>query len=410
MIRFVDQQESSAKILVIGIGSAAGMVIDRVARLERDNLETAIIDSDREVLKGTHCHEKLHVSRDSLVGGQLALAEAGSRSQKLVEEIGQFVGSLPRADIVFAVSGLGGLTGTAIGAYTLRELKKNKQWVWALLTIPFFFEGKQKIINSLQTVKQLQNFSDALMIIPHDKIFNMVDKNISMREAFIPANKICTGLISSIHFLIDSRNWISINSADIKGAIIDQKITVYGTGQGKGGERVIQAAQQALASPLLSREIMNSCRKLLVSIQGGEDLTVNEIDACITFLSQHLSRQVNISFGAASVKGMENKAAVGLIALGLDSAFQGDPSRNWDLSLPAKEEQKPQLRPQAKPQVPVQVQPQTKMASKLKSRGKPRQTMLDFNNAAKGRFERSSPTIHHGEDLDIPAFLRRKKP
>jgi len=383
------------------------MVVDRVSRLELSNLETALIDTDPEIIAAANAPEKLHISRDLLVGGQMPNAESNSRGQRLVEETNRFVGSLPKADMVFVVSGLGGLTGTTLGAYVLRELKRKQQWVWALLTIPFFFEGKQKIVNSLRTAKQLQNFSDALMVIPHDKIFTMSDKNISMREAFIPANKLCTGLISAVHTLTDSRSWVSINSADIKAAIIEQKISAFGAGQGQGAEKVIQAAQQALASPLLGREVINNCRRLLVIIQGGEDLAVNEIDACIAFLSQHVSRQVNINFGSASRKGQEGKAKVGLIALGLDNVFQGDLSRSWDLSVPVQEEKKNQPKPVIKQQPEVQLK--SKLTSKLRSRGKPRQTMLDFNTAAKGRFERSSPTFHHGEDLDIPAFLRRKK-
>ena len=394
MIRFEDNPVSNSRIIVIGVGGGASIVVDKIAQLKLDNLETAIIDTDLDVLNSTRSGRELHISRDKIK--HLAVSGSSNISkQKLSRELDNFCSSLPPAEIVFVISGLGGMTATVVAPYLVQALKNTNQWVWSLFTVPFFFEGKQKTVNSLKAIKQVQTITDAVMVIPHDKVFRMVDRKVSMGEAFTVADCICAGVIDTIQRLTHANSWVSIDFPAVKEIISNRKGTAFGTGKAKGSDMIYQAIDQALSSPLLGKEVIRNSHKLLISIFGGDDLTIKEIDAGIDFLSKQIPKQVNINFGAATLKDLKGQVRVSIVALGLDSKSHADISGNLDLAMAART-------------TSVTAANQQKPVNKLKSSAKPRQTMLNFKAALKGRFERSAPTIHHGEDLDIPTFLRRK--
>ena len=398
MIHFSEEDNSMPKIVVLGIGGAGGLVVDSIARSGFGNIETAFIDTNSDFMNKIYSREKFHIQRNLL---KRIEAKTKQTKENVLGEVERYIESLSEGTMVFLVSGLGGRTGASISPYISSLLREHNQWVWALVTIPFFFEGKQKIIHSLKCMKSIQKNVDACMIIPHDKIFKMIDKNISMQEVFSPANEICIKTVRSICSLTNPENWISLNFSDIKDGIQKGKTTAFGFGQAHGKDRIYRAVEQAISSPLLGKQTIDVSNKLLVSIYAGTDLNIEEIDSGIEFLNKQVPQHININFGVETAKSISDKVEVRIMAMGLDRNTGEDISADWGVSLDptrAEKTEQSRLTPRA----------QSRIKIGASSINKAKQTTLDLQSTYKGKFERSTPTLYNGEDLDVPTFLRRK--
>lgn len=405
MINFADEIGGNSKILAIGIGGAALDVVNTIADWKLKGIDTAFIDTDTDTIKSSSSPEKFHLSQRLFKKLEDLTEGSGLASQSVAKELCSFVNPLQQYEATFTVTGLGGATGTVITPYLIQILKEKSQWVWSLLTLPFFFEGKPKIINSLKGFKRINALADAVLVIPHDKIFKMVDKNISMYEAFMPANRIYTKLIGSVYRLTAPSGWVSIGLSDIKDELANKKATAFGVGEAGGARMIHKAIESAAGDSLLGKELLSGTRSLMVSILGGEDLKLKDVENGIDFLRTFIPKEGNISFGVATEKSWNGKVQVGIIALGLDSSAQ-DVSSSWDLSLAARKEET--VLKESAP-IKTRFQPISRPLGRLRTVSKPRQTTIDFKPSFKGRFDKSRPTMHEGEDLDIPTFLRRKK-
>lgn len=383
MIKFSEDYKSSSQLLAIGIGGAGDSVIDKIG----NSLDTYLIDTDTVTLDNSTAKEKLCLSAKSvrdLTGGT-----AGS---ELKNTLKSFVDSLPKAEMVFTISGLGADTGTVVTPYLVEFLREKAYWVWSLCTIPFFFEGKSKILNSLKRLKTIQQTANTVLVIPHDKIFKMADKTLSMKEAFTPANSLCAELITAISRLTCGERrdgWINIKFSDIKNRIVNKETTSFGIGEGTGEDRIRQAIEQAVSGPLLDKEVLNSSKGVILSFSGSKTLRIEEVNNGIGFLRTLAGKDIDIIFGVVKDTASKERVKAGIITTGLE---MGSNMESWDLS-PAgatKEVRRPIVR------TPQQAQ-------------KPKQTMIDFKRTQKGRFERSEATVFGGVDLDVPTFLRKKK-
>lgn len=351
MIKFSEDSDNTPQILAIGIGGAGACVIDKINGCNVNGIDTFLIDTD-------------------------------------IKELKPFVDSLPKAEIVFTITGLGGNTGTIITPHLVHLLRERSYWVWSLCSIPFFFEGKQKILNSLKTLKAIQQSANTVLVIPHDKIFKMIDKNLSMKEAFTPANNLCAGLVLDIGRLTclnGKGKWISIKFSDIKGRIIGKKTTLFGVGEGK---EVQIAIEQAISGPLLNKEVLNSADGLILSVSGNKAITLDEVNKGVEFIRTLITKDIDIIFGVAIDPALRDRVKVGIITTGLDIGSNID---NWDLSSAS---------------VPKK---SLILTRPLGQSQKPMQTMIDFKRLQKGCFEKSEATVFGGVDLDVPTFMRKKR-
>lgn len=357
MIKYSEDNENIPQILAIGVGGTGASVIDKI---NSDSIRTFLIDSE----------------------------------DANVKELKPFVESLPKAEIVFVISGLGGSTGTAVAPDLVELLKEKTYWVWSLCTIPFFFEGKQKIINSLKTLKLIQQYANTILVIPHDKIFKMVDKNLSMKEVFTPANNLCAELVLAIRRLTspDGKDkWINIKFSDIKNRIVNKKTTSFGFGEGRG---IQTAIEQAISGPLLDKEVINSADGIILSVSGSKNITLDEVNKGIESLRAVISKDIDIIFGVTIDPPLRDRVKVGIITTGLDMASNID---SWDLSSAGVTRETGLAR---KSSVLIRTPGQGQ---------KPTQTMIDFKKMQKGCFEKSEATVFGGIDLDVPTFMRKKR-
>jgi cell division protein FtsZ len=402
MIEFENNADNK-KILVIGIGGAAHSIIEKINTYGLKDIKTFFIDSDSDAVSNSTATEKICVPSRLVKGlGSDTISVTGN--PELAGIVKSFVESLPKAEIVFTVAGLGGSAGTVITPLLLQILKEKLYWVWSLNTVPFFFEGKSKIINSLKQIRSIQNYANSVLIIPHDKIFKMGDKDLSMKEAFIPAGNICVDLITNVCALTcddGEGQKISIKFSDIKDRFSNKKSSGFGIGGGSGDSRVNIAMEKAILSPLLGKETLLSAEKIIVNISGNDDLRLEEINKGIEILHTYIPKDKNVVFGVTIDNKLQDTLKAAIILLGTDT---GSPADDWAMSLPSETGIRNGIRSQNS---------DGNKGSKINKQGsKAQQTMIDFKKISKtqkGCFETSDATMFGGEDLDIPTFLRKKR-
>lgn len=409
MIKYSENINRTPQIVVIGIGGAGSVVLDKINNYKAGyksepgvtsgpDLHTILIDSDEETLDNSTAKEKFRIPT-KLIKELVSESNNTLIVQGLAKVLKPFIDSVPKAEIVFTISGLGGNTGTAIMPYLVQLLKEKSHWVWSLCTMPFFFEGKPKILNSLRRLKTIQQSANSVLMVPHDKIFKMSDKNLSMKEVFTPANDLFAELVLDIDRLTrqdSGGKGINIKFSDIKEKITNRRGTAFWFGEAGGESRMQKAIEQAVNGPLFGKDILPSAESLIVSISGSEVLKLNEINSGTEYLNKLISRDMDIIFGVNVEHGLKDRVKIGIIVTGLDTSSNAD---SWDLSLSSSGA--------------TRDTGLTKRVSILSRSSqlfqKPQQTMIDFRKLSKGQFEKSEATVFSGEDLDIPTFLRKKK-
>lgn len=405
MIKFTEDTAEAKKIVVIGIGGTGCSVVEKINTYNLNGIKTFYIDLDTEAVNNSTITDKIFVP-NKLAREFNTENISTSANQELAKALKPFIDSLPKAEIVFTVCGLGGIMGTVIAPIVLQMLKEKSFWVWSVNTIPFFFEGKTKILNSLRQLKPIQQYSSAIFAIPHDKVFKMVDKELSMKEAFTPAGSICVDLIIDVYKLTSGNGVnkrINIKFSDIKDKLSNKRSTSFGIGEGVGQDRMITAFGKAINSSLLGREILSSAERVIVNISGSEGLKLDEVNKGMEFLYTQIPKEKNIIFGVTIDNKLQDSVKADIIVIGIDTGS----ADNWGLSLSNDTNIKESAIPQGAElagrfsKLGRQSQPQTTQKHK--------QTMIDFKKMAKGCFEKSEATLFGGEDLDVPTFLRRKK-
>lgn len=398
MTKFPENIDNIAKILTIGIGGAGASVVEKINKSNINSINTILIDTDENTIDNSSAGKKFCIPA-SLVK-ELSNKPADLLvSKELSKELKPLLDLVSKTEVIFTISGLGGNTGTVVTPFLVHILKENLLWIWSLATLPFFFEGKHKIVNSLKRLKLIQQSANAVLVIPHDKIFRIVDKNLSMKEVFTPANNLCAELINNITKLtnLEEQGGLgSISISDIKNKMLNKRSTLYGIGVGSGESRIQAAIDQAFSSPLLGKDLLNRIDGLIINISGDDTVTLEEINKGIEYLRTLIDKDIDISFGLLLDPKLNGQLKVGLITCGTDTYIHAD---NWDLSLVSPGGQKDSSLDK---KIPFQ--------SRLSQQSqKPLQTMIDFKKLSKGRFDKSEATVYGGIDLDIPTFLRKRK-
>jgi len=401
MISFADQNPGYVPIVVIGIGGAGSSVLDKINSYQMKGIKTYLIDIDKD---NTPC--SAGVERFTIPAKVLSdlgfEATAGAATEALANSFKAFINSLPKTEIVFTVSGLGGGVGTTLISPLIRLLREKPLWVWTLVSLPFSFEGKPRIVNAIKKLKLLQQSANAVLAIPHDKIFKMVDKNLSMREAFAPADNLCAELVVAVRKLTAreiNRGKVNVRVSDIKEKTVIKRFTAFGTGEGMGPGRMNAAIEKAFSSTLLGKDVVSSADGIIINISGREGLTLDEVQQGMQHFQTLLAKEKNIVFGISVDNSLQEAVKVDILAIGLEANATID---NWDLAGIPDSGAKTQTN-----ETPANRVQRINSSAGVNSKAK--QTMLDFGKTSKGVFEKTGSTIHAGEDLDIPTFMRRKK-
>ena len=314
-------QNYLAVIKVVGIGGGGVNAVNRMIELGLRGVEFIAINTDAQALLMSDADVKLDVGRELTRGlGAGADPEVGRRAaEDHAEEIEE---ALAGADMVFVTAGEGGGTGTGGAPVVARIAKSIGALTIGVVTKPFGFEGKRRSSQAEVGVGSLKNEVDTLIVVPNDRLLEISDRGISMLEAFATADQVLLAGVQGITDLITTPGLINLDFADVKSVMQGAGSALMGIGSARGADRAIKAAELAVASPLLEASI-DGAHGVLLSIQGGSNLGIFEINDAARLVQEAVHPEANIIFGAVIDDTLGDEVRVTVIAAGFDG---GEPS------------------------------------------------------------------------------------
>lgn len=316
----VDPQiETFAKIKVVGVGGAGGAAINRMVDAGIDGVEFIAINTDAQALHHSKAQRKIHIGKDETRGlGAGANPDVGqTAAEESAEEIRQ---ALQGADMVFITIGAGGGTGSGAGHVVAKIAKDLNILVVGFATKPFMFEGEKRRRNAETAIENLRKSVDTLIVIPNDKLLQTIDRNTPLMEAFKVADDVLRQGVQGISDLITVHGLINLDFADVKAVMSNAGSALMGIGRASGENRAVQAAQQAIDSPLLEVSI-DGARGILFNVIGGNNLSMHEINTAAETITTAADPDANIIFGATISPDIEDEIIITVVATGFDAAY-----------------------------------------------------------------------------------------
>ncbi|MDN5795233.1 MAG: cell division protein FtsZ, partial [Intrasporangium sp.] len=318
-------QNYLAVIKVVGIGGGGVNAINRMIDVGLKGVEFIAINTDAQALLMSDADVKLDVGRELTRGlGAGADPEVGRKAAEDHEEEIQEV--LKGADMVFVTAGEGGGTGTGGAPVVARIAKGLGALTIGVVTRPFTFEGRRRANQAESGIGNLREEVDTLIVIPNDRLLSISDRNVSMMDAFRSADQVLLSGVQGITDLITTPGLINLDFADVKSVMQGAGSALMGIGSARGEDRAVQAAELAISSPLLEASI-DGAHGVLLSVQGGSDLGLFEINEAARLVQEAAHPEANIIFGAVIDDALGDEVRVTVIAAGFDA---GGPSRHED--------------------------------------------------------------------------------
>ncbi|MBQ9950497.1 MAG: cell division protein FtsZ [Clostridia bacterium] len=388
-VRVEEAPKSRASLKVIGVGGAGGNAVDRMVQVGIQGVEFLAANTDAQALRnsratkkiqlGAQCTHGLGAGADPEVG-----AEAAEESQQQIAE------AIDGADLLFITAGMGGGTGTGAAPAVARYAKDKGILTIAVVTKPFWFEGPMRMQRATQGIAELQNYADALIIIPNDKLLETVGK-VSSTEAFAVADDVLRQGVQGISDLIMVPGQINLDFADVRRVMSNRGTAHLGIGSAEGDNKATAATERAIGSELLETNI-DGARSILINITGGPDVTLDEYKEAASIIYSHANPNADIILGTAINDQFKDKITVTVIATGL-----GESSQTQQMATPNYSQQRVTEAPANEQRTPVREQPQQEPVQER------RQQPLGE------RTTRSTPPRRtEGGNVEVPAFLRKR--
>ncbi|NUO35580.1 MAG: cell division protein FtsZ [Dermatophilaceae bacterium] len=342
-------QNYLAVIKVVGIGGGGVNAINRMIEVGLKGVEFIAINTDAQALLMSDADVKLDVGRELTRGlGAGADPEVGKKAaEDHAEEIEEV---LKGADMVFVTAGEGGGTGTGGAPVVARIARGLGALTIGVVTRPFTFEGRRRANQAESGIGSLREEVDTLIVIPNDRLLSISDRNVSMMDAFRSADQVLLSGVQGITDLITTPGLINLDFADVKSVMQGAGSALMGIGSARGEDRAVQAAELAISSPLLEASI-DGAHGVLLSIQGGSDLGLFEINEAARLVQEAAHPEANIIFGAVIDDALGDEVRVTVIAAGFDG---GGPSQRHDDRALGQVMGRPQQTQQQRPAAPAQ--------------------------------------------------------
>lgn len=398
MIQFDELSEQSAKIKVVGVGGAGGNALNGMIDAGLSGVEFIAINTDAQNLENNRAPQRIQIGKDRTKGlGAGADPEVGLRAVEDDKEA--IINCLTGADMVFVTCGMGGGTGTGAAPIIAEVAKDLGALTVGIVTRPFSFEGKLRMRNAQKGIEEMSKSVDTLIIIPNERVFNMIEQNTPALSAFKVVDSILLEATRSISDLINVHGYINLDFADIRTIMQDKGDALMGTGCGTGEGRATIAAEQAITSPLLDGVDINGALGVLINITGGSNLSLFEINEAASIVQEAAGDDANVIFGMVIDEALSEEMRVTVIATGFNTE--------------AKEKKRLQEpRPQSKTFEPVdfsELDKPTFIRQKSEERKPTPQWAYSVSNNTEAEHEVNETEIpDEPDDLDTPAFLRKQ--
>lgn len=313
------QTASLAKIRVIGVGGGGGNAINSmVLSSQIQGVDFIAINTDAQALLRSQATTKIQIGENLTKG--LGSGGDPNKGKNAAEESAEKIKEiLEGSDMVFLTCGMGGGTGTGATPIIAKISKEVGALTVAVVTKPFAFEGTRRMVSAEEGIEELKDKVDTLIVIPNQRILEVVDKKLSLLDAFKVADSVLTHGVQGISDLITVAGLINVDFADVKTIMSDAGSALMGMGIGVGENRAQLAAKQATSSPLLEVS-MEGARGVLFNITGGADLTMTEVDEASRIIAAAADPDANIIFGATIDDNMQDQIRITVIATGFDES------------------------------------------------------------------------------------------
>ena len=336
----INEAENAARILVIGVGGAGNNAVNRMVEENIMGVEFIGINTDKQALQFCKAPTAMQIGEKLTKGlGAGAKPEIGEKAaEESQEEISQ---ALKGADMVFVTCGMGGGTGTGAAPVIAQIAKDMGILTVGVVTKPFRFEARQRMNNALKGIENLKNAVDTLIVIPNDRLLEIVDRRTTMPDALKKADEVLLQAVQGITDLINVPGLINLDFADVQTVMTDKGIAHIGIGKAKGDEKALEAVKQAVSSPLLETTIEGASH-VIINISG--DISLIEANEAAGYVQELAGDDANIIFGAMYDENAEDEVTITVIATGLDAHGANTPVEramkdftNYKTKVPAQQ-------------------------------------------------------------------------
>ena len=315
-----NEADASAKILVIGVGGAGNNAVNRMIEENIIGVEFICVNTDKQHLKNCKAPQCVQIGEKLTKGlGAGAQPEIGAKAaEESREELTELIKG---ADMVFVTCGMGGGTGTGAAPVVAQIAKEMGILTVGIVTKPFRFEAKTRMNNAIGGIERLKDNVDTLIVIPNDKLLEIVDRRTTMPDALRKADEVLQQGVQGITDLINVPGLINLDFADVQTVMKDKGIAHIGIGSGKGDEKCVDAVKQAITSPLLETTIEGASH-VIINVSG--DISLIEANEAATYVQELAGDTANIIFGAMYDDSHPDEATITVIATGLDTSTMND--------------------------------------------------------------------------------------
>ena len=392
-----NEAESSAKIIVVGVGGAGNNAVNRMVEEAISGVEFIGVNTDKQALTLCKAPTVIQIGEKLTKGlGAGAKPEIGEKAaEESIEEIRQ---AIQGADMVFVTCGMGGGTGTGAAPVVAGVAKEMGILTVGVVTKPFRFEAKTRMSNALSGIEKLKDSVDTLIIIPNDKLLEIVDRRTTMPEALKKADKVLQQAVQGITDLINLPALINLDFADVQTVMIDKGVAHIGIGEGKGDDKAMQAVQQAVSSPLLETTIEGASH-VIINVSG--DISLMDANDAATYVQNLTGEDTNIIFGALYDDKEADFVRITVIATGLDDETTRKASVSKDKKAAGTGRT---VRTQAAPQQQSVQEPQQSAGFQQPTFQQPTFQQPNFQSA-QPTFTSNVPK----RDIQLPDFLKNRR-
>ena len=383
--------ELKPKIAVIGVGGAGGNAIANMIAARVEGVDFIVANTDAQALNSSPAEFRIQLGPDITQGlGAGSRPEVGRAAAE--ETLEQVKSALSGAHMCFIAAGMGGGTGTGAAPVIARAAREMNILTVGVVTKPFLFEGQRRMRSCEAGIAELQEHVDTLIVIPNQNLFLVANPNTTFKEAFLLADEVLQQGVRGITDLMVMPGLINLDFADVRSVMHEMGKAMMGTGEAEGDGRALEAAERAIANPLLDGVSMAGAKGVIISITGGEDMRLMEVDEAANHIRELVDPDANIIWGSAFNDNLNGKIRVSVVATGIDqdgSAATDRPARSFAFDQVARPAPAPDVMPEAEPMVE-----DAPVAANTSDLGEP-----EADEAAKGAFAHEAEAVDEDEAL-----------
>jgi len=399
IFEFEENTSQAARMKVVGVGGGGGNAVNRMIEEHLEGVEFISVNTDAQALLNSKSDVKIQIGK-KLTRGLGAGARPEIGKQAIDESREEVARAMHNADLVFVTCGMGGGTGTGAAPVLCELAREAGALTVGIVTKPFLFEGRKRMRQAELGIAEMRKHVDTMIVVPNERLLAVVGKGIPFQDALKKADEVLLHATQGISSLISVTGLVNVDFADVRTVMQEGGSALMGTGIGRGENRAIEAAQQAIASPLLDNVSVSGATGVLVNITGGADLTLGEVHQINEIIHDAVGEEAEIIFGAVHEPAMQGEIRVTVIATGFDRERQQTSQAPQPSVVP-----NPSIM-RGSPVIPLRP-PRGNGASRIGPLELPRKTTPTSNPAVTPERDRSSPE-QDLSDMEIPTFIRRQ--